>query len=75
MAGVNNKMPILYDRAEGKEKRQHHSKLKKLRWTLLTNGAKLLDGKARHLQSTLSDLSGLVVCYAMKEELCALFKL
>ena len=42
---------------------------------MLTNGAKLSDEKVQHLQSILSDHSDLAVCYAMKEELCALFEL
>ena len=62
-------------KAEAKEEKQRYSQLKGLRWTLLTNGAKLSDEKARHLQSILSDHSDLAVCYAMKEELCALFEL
>ena len=62
-------------KAEAKEEKQRYSQLKRLRWTLLTNGAKLPDEKAQHLQSILSDHSDLAVCYAMKEELCALFEL
>ena len=62
-------------KAEAKEEKQRYSQLKGLRWTLLTNGAKLSDEKAQHLQSILSDHSDLAVCYAMKEELCALFEL
>jgi len=62
-------------KAEAREEKQRYSQLKKLRWTLLTNGAKLSDEKAQHLQDILSDHSDLAVCYAMKEELCALFEL
>ena len=62
-------------KAEAKEEKQRYSQLKGLRWTLLTNGAKLSDEKVQHLQSILSDHSDLAVCYAMKEELCALFEL
>ena len=62
-------------KAEAKEEKQRYSQLKKLRWTLLTNGTKLSDEKAQHLQDILSDHSDLAVCYAMKEELCELFKL
>ena len=61
--------------SEAKEEKQRYSQLKGLRWTLLTNGAKLSDEKAQHLQSILSDHSDLAVCYAMKEELCTLFDL
>ena len=62
-------------KAEAKEEKQRYSQLKKLRWTLLTNGTKLSDEKAQRLQNILSDHSDLAVCYAMKEELCELFKL
>ena len=62
-------------KTEAKEEKQRYSQLKRLRWTLLTNGAKLSDEKTQHLQSILSDHSDLAVCYAMKEELCALFEL
>ena len=62
-------------KAEAKEEKQRYSQLKRLRWTLLTNGAKLSDEKAQRLQDILSDHSDLAVCYAMKEELCELFKL
>ena len=62
-------------RAEAKEEKQRYSQLKRLRWTLLANGARLPDEKAQRLQSILADHSDLAVCYAMKEELCALFEL
>ena len=62
-------------KAQAKEEKQRYSQLKRLRWTLLTNGARLPDEKAQHLQSVLSDHSDFAVCYAMKEELCALFDL
>lgn len=53
--------------------KQQYSQIKKLRWTLLTNGASLRDDKAEHLNSILDAHSDLAVCYAMKEELCRLF--
>ena len=62
-------------KAEAKEEKRRYSQLKRLRWTLLTNGVKLSDEKTQHLQSILSDHSDLAVCYAMKEELCTLFEL
>ena len=62
-------------KTEAKEEKQRYSQLKRLRWTLLTNGDKLSDEKAQRLQNILSDHSDLAVCYAMKEELCELFKL
>ncbi len=56
------------------EKREY-SKLKRLRWTLLTNGSSLPDAKTAQLQSILLDHRDLAVCYAMKEEMCRLFEL
>ena len=62
-------------KAQAKEEKHRYSELKGLRWTLLTNGAKLSDEKAQHLKDILSDHSDLAVCYAMKEDLCRLFEL
>ena len=62
-------------KAEAGAEKQQYSQLKKLRWTLLTNGDSLSDKKAQYLNVILSSHSDLAVCYAMKEELCALFKL
>lgn len=62
-------------KAEAKEEQKRYSQLKKLRWILLANGAKLSDEKAQRLQDILSDHSDLAVCYAIKEELCTLFEL
>ena len=70
---MHSRSGILKDAA--KEEKQRYSQLKRLRWTLLTNEAKLSDKKAQRLQSILSDHSDLAVCYVMKEELCALFEL
>ena len=58
-----------------KSENREYSKLKKLRWTLLTNGSKLTEGKSEHLQSSLQDQHDLAVCYAMKEEMCRLYEL
>ena len=55
--------------------KQQYSQIKKLRWTLLTNGAALHDDVADHLNSILDAHSDLAVCYAMKEELTRLFTL
>ncbi len=52
-----------------------YRQLKKLRWSLLTNGATLHPDKAKHLHAILENHSDLAVCYAMKEELCRLFSL
>lgn len=58
-----------------KTEKQEYSRLKKLRWTLLTNGEKLSESKAEHLQAILQDHHDLAVCYAMKEEMCRLYTL
>mgnify|MGYP002869143669 CR=1 FL=1 len=58
-----------------KTEKQQYSKLKRLRWTLLTNGKNLPDEKTQHLQSILQDHQNLAVCYAMKEEMCRLYEL
>ncbi len=52
-----------------------YRQLKKLRWSLLTNGAALHPDKAEHLHAILENHSELALCYAMKEELCRLFSL
>ena len=58
-----------------KAEKQEYSQLKKLRWSLLTNGEKLSESKTEHLQSILQDHHDLAVCYAMKEEMCRLYEL
>ena len=58
-----------------KTEKQEYSQLKKLRWSLLTNGEKLSESKTEHLQSILQDHHDLAVCYAMKEEMCRLYEL
>ena len=58
-----------------KVEKQEYSQLKKLRWSLLTNGEKLSESKTEHLQSILQDHHDLAVCYAMKEEMCRLYEL
>ena len=50
-----------------KAEKQEYSKLKKLRWTLLTNSNKLTSDKTEHLQSILHDHHDLAVCYAKIE--------
>ena len=55
--------------------KQQYSQIKRLRWTLLTNGASLCDETAEHLNAILEAHSDLAVCYAMKEELSRLFTL
>ena len=58
-----------------RSEKQQYSQIKRLRWTLLTNGASLRDETAEHLNSILDVHSDLAVCYAMKEELSRLFTL
>ena len=60
---------------QAKEQTQDYSKLKRLRWTLLTNGSNLSDEKNDALQTILQDHHDLAVCYAMKEEMCRLYEL
>lgn len=60
-------------KANAKAEKQRYSQLKRLRWTLLTSEAKLTEERVEHLRGILSEHSDLAVCYAMKEELCALF--
>jgi len=58
-----------------KAEKREYSQLKKLRWTLLTNGDNLSENKTEHLNSILQDHHDLAVCYAMKEEMCRLYTL
>ena len=60
---------------EIKQEQKQYSQIKKLRWTLLTNGDKLSKNQTAHLNEILDNHSDLAVCYAMKEELCRLFTL
>ena len=60
---------------EIKQEQKQYSQIKKLRWTLLTNGDKLSKKQTVHLNEILDNHSDLAVCYAMKEELCHLFTL
>ena len=58
-----------------KAEKREYSKLKKLRWTLLTKGTKLSKDRSEHLQSILQDHHNLAVCYAMKDEMRRLYEL
>jgi len=62
-------------KSDAKAEQQLYSKLKGLRWALLTNREKLSEHGAQQLSSILEAHSQLAVCYAMKEELCRLFSL
>ena len=59
--------------AEIREEKHLYSVMKKLRWTLLTNGDKLSTVQIEHLTDILNVHSSLAVCYAMKEEMIKLF--
>ena len=52
-----------------KAERKQYSEIKKLRWTLLTNGETLSSNQTNHLQEVLENHSDLAVCYALKEEM------
>ena len=52
-----------------------YSKVKKARWVLLQNKENLDSEKQQSLNEILDTHSDLAVCYAMKEELCALFQI
>lgn len=62
-------------KSESKAQSQEYSKLKKSRWTLLMNSDKLSDRRAANLSEILENHHDLAVCYAMKEQMCELFKL
>ena len=62
-------------KATANAEKQEYSKLKKLRWTLLTNSGNLSEDRSEYLQSILQDHHDLAVCYAMKEEMCRLYEL
>ena len=62
-------------RQEASSETHKYGSLKRLRWTLLTNGSNLLEKQTEHLKSILDDHHDLAVCYAMKEEMCRLFEL
>lgn len=54
-------------KGQAKEEKQRYFQLKRLRWTLLTNGARLSHEKAQRLRNLLPDYSDLAVCFAMKD--------
>lgn len=57
------------------EEKRQYSRIKKLRWTLLTNGEKLSENQTANLNDILDNHSSLSICYAMKEEMVSLFRL
>ena len=67
--------------ADGESKQQIqqekklYSKIKRARWVLLQNKENLRQEKQQSLKEILDTHSDLAVCYAMKEELCALFQI
>ena len=62
-------------KVKAKEEYSQYSKLKGSRWTLLTNESNLNEEGIAKLQNILANHSDLAVCYAMKEEMCAIFDL
>ena len=62
-------------KASSKNEKREYSKLKNSRWTLLMNREKLSQGRNEYLDEILKNHRELAVCYAMKEEMCELFKL
>lgn len=55
------------------QEKKLYSKVKRARWVLLQNKDNLKQDKQQSLNEILNTHSDLAVCYAMKEELCALF--
>ena len=62
-------------KAISKAEKRAYSKLKSSRWTLLMNREKLSENRNEYLEDILQNHHDLAVCYAMKEEMCDLFKL
>ncbi len=60
---------------QAKAEKSQYSVLKKSRWTLLMNSNNLSDNRAENLKDIFSKHQNLAVCYAMKEEMCRLFKI
>lgn len=60
---------------QAKAEKQKYSRLKRLRWSLLTNGKKLSEHCSEHLHEILQDHQDLAICYAMKEEMCRIYEL
>lgn len=58
-----------------KTQMKEYSKLKKSRWTLLMNRQNLSEDRNDQLDSILENHHDLAVCYAMKEEMCDLFRI
>ena len=78
LAGIDentDKDTVRKIKLEAKSETKQYSDLKRLRWTLLTNGDKLLEQQTDYLNSILESHHDLAVCYAMKEEMCRLFEL
>ncbi len=57
------------------QEKKLYSKVKRARWVLLQNKDNLKQDKQQSLNEILNTHSDLAVCYAMKEELCALFQI
>lgn len=57
------------------QEKRLYSKVKRTRWVLLQNKDKLEQDKQQSLNEILNTHSDLAICYAMKEELAALFQI
>ena len=60
---------------EARQEQQQYRQIKQARWALLTKADSLSEHRAAYLTEILNAHSDLAVCYAMKEEMCALFNL
>lgn len=60
-------------KAEANRQSRLYSSFKSSRWTLLANGDNLSSEKAEKLNGILDNYSDLILCHAMKEEMCSLF--
>ena len=58
-----------------REELRAYSKIKSSRWNLLMSAEKLNEKQSESLQQILDNHSKLALCYAIKEEMCELFKL
>lgn len=70
----DNKEQKREKKQEAKAEKQLYGKLKKLRWPLLSNSENLQEIQNEFLTEILKDHRDLAVCYAMKEEMCRLYK-
>lgn len=62
-------------RSQVKDEMRKYSELKGSRWKVLADSSNLSEPGRRSLESILGSHEDLALCYAMKEEMCALFEL